>query len=56
MDFVFQIINIVKSLREKRESIISNRIGRINSSIGINIRKAQYAHGKADFIVKLQML
>ena len=54
-DFAIQIINLVKSLKEKRESIISNQIGRSGTSIGANIREAQYAHGKADFIAKLQI-
>ena len=55
MDFAVSIINLVKSLKEKRESIISNQIGRSGTSIGANIREAQYAHGKADFIAKLQI-
>ena len=55
MDFAVQIINLVKCLKEKRESIISNQIGRSGTSIGGNIREAQYAHGKADFIAKLQI-
>lgn len=55
MDFAVAIINLVKELREKRESIISNQIGRSGTSIGANIRQAQYAHGKADFIAKLQI-
>lgn len=55
MDFAVQIINLVKSLKEKRESIISNQIGRSGTSIGANIREAQYAHGRADFIAKLQI-
>ena len=55
MDFAVQIINLVKSLKEKRESIISNQIGRSGTSIGANIREAHYAHGKADFIAKLQI-
>ena len=55
MDFAVQIVNLVKSLKEKRESIISNQIGRSGTSIGANIREAQYAHGKADFIAKLQI-
>ena len=38
MDFAVQIINLVKSLKEKRESIISNQIGRSGTSIGANIR------------------
>ena len=55
MDFAVSIINLVKSLKEKRESIISNQIGRSGTSIGAHIREAQYAHGKADFIAKLQI-
>ena len=55
MDFAVSIINLVKTLKEKRESIISNQIGRSGTSIGANIREAQYAHGKADFIAKLQI-
>ena len=55
MDFAVSIINLVKQLKEKRESIISNQIGRSGTSIGANIREAQYAHGKADFIAKLQI-
>lgn len=55
MDFAVSIITLVKKLKEKRESIISNQIGRSGTSIGANIREAQYAHGKADFIAKLQI-
>ncbi|MBR6754657.1 MAG: four helix bundle protein [Clostridia bacterium] len=55
IEFAVQIISLVKSLKEKRESIISNQIGRSGTSIGANIREAQYAHGKADFIAKLQI-
>ena len=55
MDFAVQIINLVKALKEKRESIISNQIGRSGTSIGANIREAFYAHGKADFVAKLHI-
>lgn len=55
MDFAVAIINLVKELKLKKESIISNQIGRSGTSIGANIREAQYAHGKADFIAKLQI-
>ncbi len=47
-------INLVKDLKQKK-SIISNQIGRSGTSIGANIREAQYAHGKADFVAKLQI-
>ncbi len=55
MDFAVEIINLVRELKEKRESIMSNQIGRSATSIGANICEAHYAHGKADFIAKLQI-
>ena len=55
MDFAVEIINLVKHLKINKESIIANQIGRSGTSIGANIREAQYAHGKADFISKMQI-
>lgn len=55
MDFAVSIILLVKALKERREAIVSNQIGRSGTSIGANIREAQYAHSKADFIAKLQI-
>lgn len=55
MDFAVSIINLAKTLKANREAIISNQIARSGTSIGANIREAQYAHGKADFIAKLQI-
>ena len=51
MDFAVQIINLVKQLKEQRESIISNQIGRSGTSIGANIREAKYAHGTGCFVL-----
>ena len=55
MDFAVHIINLVKQLKEQRESIISNQIGKSGTSVGANIREAKYAHGTADFISKMQI-
>ena len=55
MDFSVSIINLVKELKLKHESIISNQIGRSGTSIGANIREAQYAHSKSNFVAKLQI-
>ena len=55
LDFAVSIINLVKSLKAKHETIIANQIGRSGTSIGANIREAQYAHGTADFVAKLQI-
>ena len=55
MEFAVQVIHLVKQLKEQRESIISNQIGRSGTSIGANICEAGYAHSTADFIAKLQI-
>ena len=55
VDFAVQILNLVKFLKSHHETIISNQIGKAGTSIGANIHEAQYAHGKADFISKLQI-
>ncbi|MBR5772481.1 MAG: four helix bundle protein [Clostridia bacterium] len=55
IDFAVEIINLVKKLKSQHETVISNQIGRSGTSIGANIHEAQYAHGKADFIAKLQI-
>ena len=41
--------------REKRESVLTNQLVRSGTSVGANIREAFYAHGRADFIAKLQI-
>ena len=53
--FAVEILNLVKFLKSQHETIICNQIGRAGTSIGANIHEAQYAHGKADFISKLQI-
>ncbi len=55
LDFAVAIMNLVKQLKENKEFIVSNQIGRSGTSIGANIREAQYAQSKADFISKLQI-
>ena len=55
MNFSVAIIHLVKELKQKKENIISNQIGRSGTSIGANIREAQYAHSKADFIARMQI-
>ena len=41
--------------KNKRESVLTNQLIRSGTSIGANVREAMYAHGKADFIAKLQI-
>lgn len=55
MSFSVQIINLVKELRAKHETVIANQIGRSGTSIGANIYEANYAQGRKDFISKLEI-
>ena len=51
-----RIIRVCNEVKEKkRESVLTNQLIRSGTSIGANIREAFYAHGKADFIAKLQI-
>ena len=55
MSFAVEILELVRELKEKHESIISNQIGRSGTSIGANIYEANYAQGRKDFISKLEI-
>ena len=54
--FALEVICACKVLREARcESALINQFLCSGTSIGANIREAFYAHGKANFIAKLQI-
>lgn len=55
MELSVEILQLVKELRAKHENIISNQIGRSATSICANIAESKYAHGRADFIAKLEI-
>ena len=54
MLFLLDVIRVFKK-SSKCESTLINQFLRFGTSIGANIRDAFYAHGKADFIAKLQI-
>ena len=54
--FALQIIKVCNEIKQnKRESALTNQLIRSGTGIGANVREAMYAHGKADFIPKLQI-
>ena len=54
--FALDIIRVCNEIKKsRRESVLTNQLIRSGTSIGANIREAFYAHGKADFIAKLQI-
>ena len=52
-EFAIKILKLTENI--KGHYSLSNQLERSGTSIGANIREAQYAHGKADFIAKLQI-
>ena len=55
-EFALQIIRVCNEIKNTRkESVLTNQLIRSGTSVGANIREAFYAHGKADFIAKLQI-
>lgn len=53
MDFSVKIIKLCEGI--KGHYSIVNQLERSATSIGANIHEANYAHGKSDFIAKLQI-
>ena len=53
MDFAVKIIKFCETI--KGHFSLVNQLERSSTSIGANIREANYAHGKNDFISKLQI-
>ncbi len=53
MDFAVKILKLCEGI--KGHYSIVNQLERSATSIGANIREANYAHSKPDFIAKLQI-
>ena len=51
--FAVKIINLCDHL--KGGGVVTNQLVRAGTSIGENVHEAQYAHGKADFVAKLEI-
>ena len=55
MKLSVDVLNLVKELKAKHETVISNQIGRSASSVCANIAESKYGHSRADFIAKLEI-
>ena len=53
MDFAVEILKMCDNI--KGHYSIVNQLERSATSIGANIREANYAHSKSDFVAKLQI-
>ena len=53
VDFAVKVIKLCETI--KGHYSLTNQLERSATSIGANIHEANYAHGKADFVAKLQI-
>lgn len=54
-DFAIEIVNLYKELIDKKEFVMSRQLLKSGTSIGANIREAEFAQSKADFIHKMSI-
>ena len=55
LDFAVAIILYAEELEGKRKFVISNQLLKSGTSIGANVREAQNAESKADFVHKFKI-
>ena len=53
--FAIEIVTLYKILSERKEFVLSKQLLRSGTSIGANVREAEHAQSKADFISKLSI-
>jgi len=53
MEFAIEVVKFCETIKSHRS--LANQLERSATSVGANIREANYAHGKADFVAKLQI-
>lgn len=54
-DFSLKTIEYVEKLEQKRKYVLANQLLKSSTSIGANVREAQQAESKADFLHKLKI-
>ena len=54
-DFALSVLDLYQVLNEKKHFALTNQLVRSGTSIGANVREAQRAVNKADFINKLSI-
>jgi four helix bundle protein len=55
IEFALEIISYSESLEEQKKYVIARQLLKSGTSIGANVREAQNAESKADFIHKIKI-
>lgn len=53
-DFALSIIDYAETLEANKKYVLANQLLKSGTSIGANVREAQHAESRADFIHKLK--
>lgn len=54
-EFALEIIKFAEKLEEERKFVLANQLLKSGTSVGANVREAQNAQSKADFIHKMKI-
>ena len=54
-EFARSIVDLVDRIDVPKSSYMIDQLARAGTSVGANIHEAQYAHSRADFIVKMEI-
>lgn len=54
-EMALEVVTFSKKLREQKEFELSSQVFRSGTSVGANVREAQNAESKADFIHKMKI-
>ena len=54
-EFAVVIVKLVDGVTAPKSSYMLDQLARAGTSVGANIHEAQYAHGKKDFVAKLEI-
>ncbi|WP_083265015.1 four helix bundle protein [Urechidicola croceus] len=54
-DFAIEIVGLYKELVDRKEFVLSRQLLKSGTSIGANVREAEFAQSKADFINKMSI-
>jgi four helix bundle protein len=55
LEFALQIIEYTELLESKRKFVVANQLLKSGTSVGANVREAQNAESKQDFIHKMKI-
>ena len=54
-EFAVEIVELVDGITVPKSAYMTDQLARAGTSISANIHEAQYAHGKKDFIARLEI-